>query len=142
MRLRSIAATVIDTQGPITFKRLSDHIARAHGFKRTGRQISSAVWAACNRVRTHTATPDGYKVFWPESMQPVGELQFRGFLVEGENREWREVPYPEKVWLVKTIAAAGHDDLSRAVAEAIGFGRVTTQFREEITGIFEKITSK
>ena len=75
-------------------------------------------------------------------MEPVGELQFRGFLLEGESREWREVPYPEKVWLVKSIAATGHDDLSRAVAEAIGIGRVTTQFREEISGIFDTTMNK
>ena len=141
-RLRSIAATIIDAEGPITFKRLSDRIARAHGFKRTGRQISSTVWAACNRVRPHTATADGHKVFWPESMQPVSELQFRGLLLKGENREWREVPYPEKVWLVKTVAAAGHDDLPRAVAEAIGVGRVTAQFREEICRLFDLTVNK
>ena len=141
-RLRAIATTIIDTEGPITFKRLSDRIARAHGFKRTGHQISSTVWAACNRIRPNTATPDGHKIFWPESMEPVGELQFRGFLLEGESREWREVPYPEKVWLVKSIAATGHDDLSRAVAEAIGIGRVTTQFREEISGIFDTTMNK
>ena len=63
-------------------------------------------------------------------------------MLEGENREWREVPYPEKVWLVKTVVAAGHDDVSRAVAEAIGIGRVTAQFREEISEIFARSTKK
>src|SRR5690606_20920089 len=32
--LRRLAASIIDGEGPITFKRLSDRIARAHGFQR------------------------------------------------------------------------------------------------------------
>src|SRR5690606_41038005 len=71
-KLQRMAATIIDGEGPITFKRLTDRIARAHGFQRTGRQISSTVWAACRRLRRYASTPDGHKVFWPEGPDPAG----------------------------------------------------------------------
>jgi very-short-patch-repair endonuclease len=61
-RIKAMAAAIIDAEGPITFKRLSDRIARDHGFQRTGKQISSRVWAACQRLRRQVATPDGHKV--------------------------------------------------------------------------------
>jgi hypothetical protein len=127
-----MAAAMIDAEGPITFKRLSDRIARAHGFQRTGRQISSTAWAACSRLRLHLATPDGHKVFWPDGMPPEALVRYRGQTINGERREWREVPYPEKLWLVRKILDGRSDDLARAVSNEIGIARVTTQFRTEI----------
>ena len=140
-QLRSRAVAMIDAEGPITFKRLSDRIARAHGFKRTGRQISSTVWAACNRLRQHVATPDGHKVFWPDGVQPAMMIPFRGLTLGGEHREWREVPDPEKLWLVKKCIDGKNEDLARAVAELSGIGRVTTQFRAEIDSIVRRVKS-
>jgi Protein of unknown function (DUF3320) len=119
-------------EGPITFKRLSDRIARAHGLQRTGKQISSRVWAACQRLRRHVATPDGYKVFWPEGTTPEALVPFRGLRIAGDSREWREVPHPEKLWLVRELLQNDGKDTARAVAEAIGVARVTTQFRTEV----------
>jgi hypothetical protein len=48
-------------------------------------------------------------------MQPVEELQFRGLFLGGESREWREVPYPEKLCVAQSSAQvqsgkAGADD--------------------------------
>lgn len=131
-QLKAMAAAMIDAEGPITFKRLSDRIARAHGFQRTGRQISSTVWAICSHLRPHVATPDDHKVFWPHGMPSEALVRFRGLAINGERREWREVPHPEKLWLVRKILDGGSDDSARAVAEAIGIARVTTQFRSEI----------
>jgi very-short-patch-repair endonuclease len=131
-QLKAMAAKMIDAEGPITFKRLSDRIARAHGFQRTGRQISSTVWAACNRLRQHVATPDGHKVFWPDGVPPETLVLYRGLTIGDERREWREVPHPEKLWLVRKILVGSSADPARAVADAIGIARVTTQFRTEI----------
>lgn len=132
-RLKAMATAVIDAEGPITFKRLSDRLARAHGFQRTGRQISSTVWAVCKPLRRYIATPDGHKVFWPDGMPPEGLFRYRGPTVNGERRDWREVPHPEKLWLVREILESGTDDPARSVADKIGFSRITTQFRAEIS---------
>ena len=131
-RIQAMVAALIVAEGPITFKRLSDRIARAHGFQRTGKQISSTIWATSRQFQ-YVATPDGHKVFWPEDAEPRAELPFRGLMLNGERREWREVPYPEKRWLLrKALAEDNEDDLARAIADRIGIGRVTTQFRAEI----------
>lgn len=131
-RIRAMAASMIDAEGPITFKQVSDRIARAHGFQRTGKQISSTVWRACARVRAMTRTPDQHSVFWPKDVEPQAVSPFRGLAIRGEPRAWREVPYPEKIALVRTVLAQGTDDVARSVADVIGFGRVTSQFRTEI----------
>lgn len=130
--LKAMAEKIIDAEGPITFKRLSDRIARAHGFERTGKQISSTVWTASKRLRPYVGTPDGHKVFWPEGLTPQALVPFRGLRVAGERREWKEVPHPEKLSLVRELLHDQGEDTVRAVAEAIGVGRVTAQFRAEI----------
>ena len=134
-QLQAMAVTLIDTEGPITFKRLSDRIARAHGFQRTGRQISNTVWKACSQIRLHVATPDGHQVFWPESSPPKTLVRYRGLIIGDERREWREVPLPEKLWLVRKVLEKGSDDPTRAVANTIGLSRITTQFQTEIADL-------
>ncbi|MFO1058794.1 MAG: DUF3320 domain-containing protein [Dongiaceae bacterium] len=136
--LAAMAAAIIDAEGPITFKRLSDRLARAHGFQRTGTQIAGRVWTACRRLRRFRETPDGHKVFWPAGSEPQPQIRFRGLAIAGETRAWREVPHPEKLWLVRDCRAADPDDTARAVAEAIGFGRVTATFRSEIAELLRQ----
>jgi hypothetical protein len=131
-QLKAMATKIIDAEGPITLKRLSDKIARAYGFERTGKQIKSTVWTACKRIRRYVATPDEQKVFWPEGVPPQTLVPFRGLLVAGERREWKEVPHPEKLWLVREMLEHDRSDPARAVADAIGFSRITTPFRAEI----------
>ena len=93
--LRRLSAAIIDEAGPITFKHLSEIIARQHGFQRTGRQIKSQVWAAAKDARKHTADPDGQKVFWPEGAEPADIVSFRGLAPGGHERGWRDVPHPK-----------------------------------------------
>jgi len=135
-QIRELAAKLIDAEGPITFKRLSDLIARAHGFQRTGKEISSVVWAACQQLRRYLATPDGHKVFWPENVEPREQSPFRGMILNGGRREWREIPHPEKISLIREVLdAVSEADLARAIGERVGIVRVTTQFRAEIAAL-------
>ncbi|MEQ9122366.1 MAG: hypothetical protein RIM80_07360, partial [Alphaproteobacteria bacterium] len=60
---------------------------------------------------------------------------FRGLAVAGLERDWAEVPYPEKRGLVDAVLAAGADDPARAAAERIGYARVTAGFRGEIAAL-------
>src|SRR5690606_21300318 len=137
--LQRIAVAMIDGEGPITFRRLSDRIERAHGFQRTGGQISSAGWAACSKIRRYVSAPDGHKIFWPEGAEPAEFVAFRGMDSNGERREWREVPHPEKLWLVRKVLEEGAGDPARAVAQLIGLGRISTSFRNEIAVLVGRV---
>ena len=86
-------------------------------------------------MRRYVATPDGHKVFWPDGMEPADFVPYRGLEVAGERREWRDVPYPEKMWLVRKVVSAGSTDAARAIAEEIGVGRITANFRSEIAAL-------
>ena len=135
--LRVLAVDLVDQEGPITFKRISDHIARAHGFQRTGRQIRQSVWQAINKQRQQSRAPDQHTIFWPEHLEPQTVFTFRGLAVGDRTREWREVPYPEKMGLIEDLIQSGtsRDILSRSVAERIGTGRVTATLTREIESL-------
>lgn len=130
---------LIDAEGPITFKRLSDQIARAHGFQRTGREITAKIWAAVRARRTHTRTPDEHEVFWPDGVDADEMVGFRGMGLGGTRREWREIPYPEKLGLVRSILEKGTSDLARDVADVIGVGRITVRFKDEVESLRQRL---
>ena len=52
--------------------------------------------------------------------------------MDGRDRLWKEVPLPERLGLVSTLKGENPLDLPRSVAEAIGYGRLTQSFRDEI----------
>ncbi|SDW74070.1 DUF3320 domain-containing protein [Paracoccus sanguinis] len=130
--LTAMAAEIISQEGPVTFKRLSDLIAREHGFKRTGKAISSTVWTAIKHLGPRTRASDGHEVFWPEAAAPQEIIAFRGLRVAGRNRDWNEVPLPEKLGLIRSLADVGYADLPRAVGSAIGYKRLTESFKTEV----------
>lgn len=134
-RLTAMACELIDSEGPITFKHLSDTIARRHGFKRTGKQISGVIWRASRSSRTYTAPPGGHKVFWPKDTEPKEIVAYRGKQPNQLTRDWSQVPHPEKLGLVKMLLDRDTQDLYAAVAEAAGIRRITTQFGNEVRSL-------
>lgn len=137
--LQRLARLYVEEEGPITYKRVSDLIAREHGFQRTGSQISSTIWHAVERVARRTRSADEHWIFWPDGMEPAGIVEFRGLTIAGRSRSWKEVPLPERLGLVRQVQATSPSDLGRAVAETIGYGRVTQSFRDEIDGLAAQI---
>lgn len=138
--IRTMAVNVIDRQGPIIFKDIARSIARIHGFQRTGREINSIVWQACNGVRVHTRVADGHNVFWPSSLEPSDMIPFRGAELNGERRSWSDLPYPEKLGLIDTILDRSPPDVARAAANAIGQSRTTKSFREDVEQLVHTAT--
>ena len=130
--IRQKAVALIESEGPILFKRLSDLIAREHGFSRTGRAISSAVWSAVKDLEPRSRTADENNVFWSTGSTPQDILPFRGLTLAGRARDWDEVPLPERFGLIRSLKAKGEVDLARAAAGAIGYRRVTESFRADI----------
>jgi very-short-patch-repair endonuclease len=131
--IRQLALAHITAEAPITNKRLSDLIARQHGFQRTGSQISSTVWDAVKNIPNCTRVSDGHTVYWPPDGQPQRLVPFRGLQVDGRDRLWKEVPLPERLGLVSALKGENALDLPRSVAEVIGYGRLTQSFRDEIS---------
>jgi very-short-patch-repair endonuclease len=132
-KIRELALEHISAEAPITCKRLTDLIARQHGFQRTGSQISSTVLDAVKNIPNCTVVSDGHTVYWPSNHQPQSLVPFRGLKVDGRDRLWKEVPLPERLGLVFTLRTENPLDLARSVAEAIGYGRLTNSFRDEIS---------
>ena len=130
--LQQLARLYVREEAPITFKRLSDLIARDHGFQRTGGKISSTIWHAVERVAPRTRSADEHWIFWPEATQPDDVLPFRGLEINGRPRQWREVPLPEKLGLIRQTTDEQPADLAEAVAGILGYGRVTKSFRTDI----------
>ncbi|PJK28000.1 hypothetical protein CVT23_19790 [Minwuia thermotolerans] len=129
----------MDAEGPITFKRLSQLIARDHGFQRTGKEIRGVIWRACRDLRPHKETTDGHKVFWPESLESRFLIPFRGLSFAQIERSWPDVPHPEKLGLIAELVADDSDDLAAAVADRIGYSRIAARFRKEIDALIAEV---
>jgi very-short-patch-repair endonuclease len=130
--IAQMTAALIDTQGPMTFKLLSDQIARAHGFQRTGSDIKKRIWALACRARRYTSTPDGHKTFWPSNAEPQEAIPFRGLTLNAVSRAWVDVPYAERVGLAKEVIAENSNDPVARFAERIGIARLTAKARAEL----------
>jgi hypothetical protein len=138
--LQAMAAMIIDREGPITFKRLTDQLARAHGFRRTGRQISQTIWTACEQIRLKSKSADGHHICWPKGSAQQNIVPFRGMQVGGAQREWRDVPYPEKLGLIREVLSTSPSDPARSVGDAIGISRLTAPFRNEIANLISVVS--
>jgi transcription elongation GreA/GreB family factor len=131
--LQRLGIDYVDQLGPMTFKHLADLVARAHGFRRTGDQIQSQVWAAVSRARRYSKPPAGGTVFWPKQIPPRATISFRGMTVNGQTRVWSEVPYPEKLGLaVDTLRLRSSEDPITAMASKIGLTRLRESTRTEL----------
>ena len=134
--IQSRGTTLVDQLGPISFRHLSDLIARAHGFQRTGSQIKRQVWTALSKSRKSTRTPNNETVLCPEGTAPTMTIAFRGLRVNGDERGWSDVPYPEKLGLAIEIAQRGHSqDPAAAMAARIGLSRLRQVTRDELEAL-------
>lgn len=130
--IKQYACSLVDDIGPITFKHLSEKIARAHGFQRTGPQIKGIIWKAVSKARNSIKSKDGHTILWPEGMPPQQLIEYRGLTVNGQPRSWNDVPYPEKLSLAYAIRAQNPLNGAEAMATKIGFGRLHSTTRDEL----------
>jgi very-short-patch-repair endonuclease len=135
--INTLACDLVDRLGPMTFRHLSELVARAHGFQRTGSQIKSQVWSAISRSRRHSRDDKGESTIWPDGVEPVQVMAFRGMSIAGEQREWPYVPYPEKLGLAIEVRSKGRGDLAGEMAARIGFARLKQTTRAELEELLE-----
>ncbi len=137
--VRRIATQTIDAAGPVRFDHLSSMIARAHGFNRTGSRIKGQVWKAVSRVRPNAKSADGATLFWPEGQKPAVAIPFRGMTVAGIDREWHQVPYPEKLGLAREVLANGSTGRHiEEMSSRIGLGRLHRTTKGEIEDLLRQ----
>jgi len=134
-----LGCAIVDEQGPMTFKHLSDQLARMHGFRRTGTEIGKRVRAAVQPLRTCSPAPDGHEILWPNGASPRALVPFRGLRLGGVDRVWAEVPHVERLGLARAVLlAGGGGDPAARMAERIGIGRLRGATRAEL----EKLLSE
>lgn len=133
-QLIQLVQTVIDAEGPITFKLLATRVARQHGFRRTGKQIKRTIWQAAKQSeRQSQTTADENTTFWPQGIAPSDRYPFRGLNVAGHERTWRDLPLCEKIDLLRTADGQSVEETARKIAETLGMRRVTPRFVESVT---------
>jgi hypothetical protein len=62
-------------------------------------------------------------------------VPFRGLL----DRSWGDVPYPEKLGLVRAVGTTDVEHAVRKVAEAAGIARVTEKLRGEVAELMDRL---
>lgn len=136
--LKPYALDLIDRLGPITFRHLSEIIARAHGFQRTGPQIKQQVWASVSKDRKTSRDSNGETTFWPAGQSPVELVPFRGAKVGDQVRDWDFVPQAEKLGLAMAVISNGRGDLAGHMASHIGLSRLKQTTGVELESLLKE----
>ncbi|QIE43867.1 DUF3320 domain-containing protein (plasmid) [Rhodobacteraceae bacterium SC52] len=133
------ARQIVAAEGPILSKRLTNRIARAQGFAKTGCTILETLSHVIDALGNKTAIGEHEWIIWPVGQDPVGVMSFRSLQIAGEKRTWKEVPLPEKLGLVRECAQTSPGGVPKAVAERLGYRRVTASFKLEIEGLEKRM---
>ncbi|PWR01270.1 hypothetical protein DKT77_17840 [Meridianimarinicoccus roseus] len=139
--LRRMVTDIVDGHGPILRSHLVLEIARKHGFTRAGSEIRKTLEPLLSDLR---ATPHGDEdmLFWPDEREPVERIAFRGLQVNGNPREWHQVPDPEKLHLMAEIQDSGCADPFEEFRRRVGRKKITRKFRAELEALRARVTSR
>ena len=100
-RLVEIAKGILEGKNGITLHELALDIANLHGLSRTSkkqlRHITDLIepWAGIVRDGSHRP------VVWSSPDDIVSEIPWRGLDAFGDERDWKEIPYPEAIGLAR-----------------------------------------
>jgi hypothetical protein len=133
--LRRLVTQIIEREAPVTLRRIAILVARSHGFQRTGSEIVRVCREAALQVGAVRSAADGQDVVWSREGAAVGIMPFRGLSFGAVERDWSDVPYPEKLGLARTLLEQGSDDPVRAMAQTLGIGRLGSALRAELQGL-------
>ncbi|MFL1461630.1 DUF3320 domain-containing protein [Roseococcus sp. DSY-14] len=129
--LAAMVAAAVASHGPIRKDRLIQRMARAHGFKRAGREIQERVEAAIPASLPQTRDSAGTFV-WPAGVDPEAAAPLR----RGERgpADPAEVPIERLRALARELGAAARpgDDLLLAMQEACGVKALRSLVRERL----------
>ncbi len=133
LTLATLIGAIVTAETTVTLRRLARLVARRHGFQRTGREIVRLVRETAAPLARVVAAKDGEEVVWASGVEPTPTMPFRGLSIGAEPRPWAEVPYPEKLGFA--LGFLDQADPTRAMADALKFGRLTAPTREEFEAL-------
>ncbi len=128
--LRDMVIRVVETEAPIRDTVLVDRIARAHGFKRSGRQIRDRVLGLARGMAYLDAEPGGSVFVWPDAAAALRWDRARYPATLDDLRPLEDITLRELAAAVRTCTT--EDPLTEA-ARRFGVRRVTSGARERLT---------
>lgn len=138
--LQDVIRTVLDTEAPILDKLLVDRVARAHGFKRSGRLIRERVLALA-RLRYHFQPDPDSKVgdfVWVSADDPARWNVFRVPSAGDEGfRMIEEIPIEEIAVAARSVLG---DDLPIAIAHIFGVRRLAASGRARLERVVQSLS--
>ncbi len=138
--LRVIVLNEIVRWGPIRLDRLTQRVARIHGFQRTGREIQDRVSASIpgNCPRTKEAAGE---FVWSQDADPSGWDSFRT-PEEGETRDPNEIATQELVALARKCSSGNQeqDEVLLAMRDACGLQKLREASRERFLDALRLLT--
>jgi len=127
--LREMIMRVVSAEAPIRDDLLVERIARAHGFKRSGRVIRDRVMTLA-RATAHVTPEHGGGVFvWPDAIALTTWDRPRYPATSDDVRDLGDIALPELTAVLR--GCAGDDPITEA-ARVLGVRRLSTAGRERL----------
>ncbi|WP_174278454.1 DUF3320 domain-containing protein, partial [Sphingomonas bacterium] len=127
--LRDMIARVITAEAPIRDDLLVERIARAHGFRRSGRVIRDRVMTLARAVTHAEQEPGGATFLWPDIAAAAAWERARYPATVEDVRALEDIALPE---LGAALRACPGDDAEGAAARAFGIRRLSATGRERL----------
>jgi very-short-patch-repair endonuclease len=127
--LSEMIGMVIAHEAPIRDEALIERVARAHGFKRSGRQIRDRVLTLVHSTAHVEIEKDGAAFIWPSSDAAAAWQLARYPATSADTRPIEDISLQE---LAAALKSCTSDDPDAEAARAFGFRRVTTSARERM----------
>ncbi len=127
--LRELIRRVVGEEGPIRDKQLVDRIARAHGFKQSGRLIRDRIESVVRRTFVLRDEGDGVCFAWPDATAAASWSAARAPASDADVRSIDDIALEE---LRAAYPAEPSDDREQEVARFFGVRRLSASARRRI----------
>lgn len=127
--LREMIGHVMAAEAPIRDDCLVERIARAHGFRRSGRAIRDRVMTLARAATHATREPDGATFLWPDSLAPGAWDRPRYPATNHDIRPLEDIALPE---LTAALRACSGEDPAADAARALGVRRLSAAGRDRL----------
>ena len=127
--LREMIGRVIAAEAPIRDTLLVERIARAHGFRRSGRLIRERLMTLARAAVHPEAEPDGTIFLWPDAVAATSWDRARYPHTSADIRPLEDIALPE---LTAALRGCTSDDPVTEAARAFGVRRVSDVGRERL----------
>jgi very-short-patch-repair endonuclease len=108
--LNSLAKQILKRKNGITLHELAFDIAKCHGMSRQSKKqrthLLNIIKSWVGLVRDGIHRP----VVWYSPKDIAEEIPWRGIAPWGQNRDWRQIPFPEAIGLAKAALEKAPDD--------------------------------